>query len=106
MNVRGNQSYSDVPEPDLESSSWIRSGPFQAALASLYPAITSIRTQRKLIELTMLTAMARKNLGLYFLPRITDGCHFTGNISLALTGTSAPERPLLFLGENRGKAAS
>jgi len=58
------------------------------------------------MELTMLTAMARKNLGLYFFPRITDGCHFTGNIILAFAGTIARDRLLLFRGENRGKAAS
>ena len=58
------------------------------------------------MELTMLTAMARKNLGLYFFPRIRDGCHFTGNILLDFTGTKAPDRLLLFRGVKRGKAAS
>ena len=58
------------------------------------------------MELTMLTAMARKNLGLYFFPRYKDGCHFTGNINLDLTGKRAPERLLLLFGVNRGKAAS
>ena len=58
------------------------------------------------MELTMLTAMARKNLGLYFFPKCSDGCHFTGNISLDLTGNCGPERLRLFFGVNRGKAAS
>ena len=75
-------------------------------LPALYPPIAKSRTQRKLIELTMLTAIARKNLGLYFCLRRREGCHFTGNINLDLTGKSAPDRLLLFLGENRGKAAS
>ena len=54
----------------------------------------------------MLTAIARKNLGLYFCLRLNAGCHLTGNINLDLTGSSAPERLLLFFGVNRGKAAS
>jgi len=76
------------------------------ALFRPYPAITRRSTQRKLIELTMLTAMARKNLGLYFFPRKRGDCHFTGNIFLDFTGTNAPDRLLLLRGVNRGKAAS
>ena len=71
-----------------------------------HPAmITRKSTQRKLIELMMLTAMARKNLGLYFCRRRRPGCHFTGRSRLDLTGNSDPDRLGAFLGVKRGIAA-
>lgn len=53
----------------------------------------------------MLTAMARKNLGLYFCGSRSGGCHFTGNNRLAFTGNIAPDRLRLFLGVYLGTAA-
>jgi hypothetical protein len=63
-------------------------------------------TQRKLIELMMLTAMARKNLGPYFWRRRRTGCHCTGRNVLAFTGKNDLERLVAFLGEDRGTATS
>ena len=53
----------------------------------------------------MLTAMARKNLGLYFCGSRSGGCHFTGKKRLAFTGNIAPERLRLFFGVYLGTAA-
>ncbi len=60
--------------------------------------MTRRSTQRKLIELITLKAIARKNFWLYFCLRRLTGCHLTGNISLDFTGTSEPDRDLLLLG--------
>jgi hypothetical protein len=72
-----------------------------------HPAMTARKsTQRKLIELMMLTAMARKNLGPYFWRRRRTGCHCTGRNILAFTGKNDLERLVAFLGEDRGTATS
>jgi hypothetical protein len=67
--------------------------------------ITRKSTQRKLIELMMLTAMARKNLGLYLCRRRRPGCHFTGRNDLDFAGSIDFERLGTVLGVNRGTAA-
>jgi hypothetical protein len=67
--------------------------------------ITRKSTQRKLIELMMLTAMARKNLGLYLCRRCRPGCHCTGRNDLDFAGSIDLERPGAFLGVKRGTAA-
>jgi hypothetical protein len=67
--------------------------------------ITRKSTQRKLIELMMLKAMARKNLGLYLCLRRRPGCHFTGRNDLDFTGSNDLERLGAFLGVKRGTAA-